>query len=138
MLHLCKGMDTESLRPPIVNLILKGREHWDNVRQLISKKPKRVPVTLKVLKYLKRKIREADWPEERKLRIWFVCSLMWNGSLRVHEVLSKTKDNFDPLTTLCSEDLELISFEDSGVEKSLLRIHLISPQRKKDWEWSET
>ena len=33
MLHLCQGMDAGSLRPTVVNLILKGREHWDNVEE---------------------------------------------------------------------------------------------------------
>ena len=26
--HLCQGFDTNCLRPPVVVLILKGREHW--------------------------------------------------------------------------------------------------------------
>ena len=59
MLHLCQGMDVSCLRPPIVSLILKGREHWENVQKTLSKKPQRVAVTLKVLKYLKRAIKET-------------------------------------------------------------------------------
>ena len=70
MLHLCKGMDTSCLRPPIVSLMLKGREHWDNVKKTLQKKPARVAATLKVMKYLKRRILESDWSEEKKLRIW--------------------------------------------------------------------
>ena len=31
MFHLCKGMDVGSLRPPMVNLILMGREHWESI-----------------------------------------------------------------------------------------------------------
>ena len=52
MLHLCRGLDVAALRPPIVNLVLKGREHWDNVQKTLSSKPTRVPVTISVLKYL--------------------------------------------------------------------------------------
>ena len=39
-LHLCKGIDVASLRPQIVNLILKGREHWENVNDTLKGKPK--------------------------------------------------------------------------------------------------
>ena len=130
MLHLCRGLDVSSLRPPIVNLILKGREHWDNVQKTLSCKPSRVPVTISVLKYLKRIINGSDYPAEKKLRLWCICCLMWNGSLRVHEVLSKTKDDFDPLTTLLAEDVQVV--ENSGCnDKSLLRIHLKSPKEKR-------
>ena len=131
MLHLCKGFDAASLRPPIINLILKGREHWDNVQKTLKNKPKRVPVTIKVLKFIKRKISESDWNAEKKLRVWLICCLMWNGSLRVHEVSSKTKDEYDPLTTLLSGDLELIHHEEQGEIKSLLRIHLKSPKERR-------
>ena len=81
MLHLCKGFDVDSLRPPIVDLILKGREHWDNVQKTLNNKPRRVPVTVKVLKFLKRSISETNWDPEKKLKIWLICCLMWNGSL---------------------------------------------------------
>ena len=131
MLHLCKGMDIAALRPPIVNLILKGRSHWDNVKETLTNKPKRVPVTIKVLKYLKRVINKQEWTPEKKLRIWCICCLMWNGSLRVHEVLSKTKTNFDPLTTLCTEDVEIIHGNGETDESKLIRIHLKSPKERR-------
>lgn len=66
-----------------------------------------------------------------KLRIWLICCLMWNGSLRVSEVLSKTKHDFDPLTTLCTEDLDLITFKVGKEEKSLIRLHLKSPKERR-------
>ena len=55
MLHLCQNLDISSLRPPIVALILKGRQHWENIQNTINKKPKRVAVTLSIMKFLKRK-----------------------------------------------------------------------------------
>ena len=131
MLHLCRGFDVASLRPPIVNLILRGREHWDNVKSTLSQKPYRVPVTIKVMKYLKRAISETDWVNEKKLRLWLICCLLWNGSLRVHEVLSKLKTEFDPLTTLCCEDVEMVKFKEGEVEKLLLRIHIKSPKERR-------
>ena len=131
MYHLCKGMDVSSLRPPIINLILKGREHWDNIKKTLNNKPQRVPVTVKVMKYLKRVINRENWTAEKKLRIWCICCLMWNGSLRVHEVLSKTKDEFDPLTTLCTGDIEILENLNNIDGKSILRIHLKSPKERR-------
>ena len=60
MVHLCKGLPIDSLKPPIVNMILKGRSHWGEVEKTLQNKPKRVPVTIKVLKYLKRLISEKN------------------------------------------------------------------------------
>ena len=73
MWHLAQGMDVSSLRPVIVSLILKGREHWENVESTLKRKPKRVAVTLSVMKYLKRVIREESWQDEKKLRITIQC-----------------------------------------------------------------
>ena len=33
MLHLCQGLDISCLRPDILSLILKGREHWENLKK---------------------------------------------------------------------------------------------------------
>ena len=131
MLHLCKGMDVSSLRPPIIDLILKGREHWDNVNKTLLGKPKRIPVTVKVLKFIKRALLETELSNEKKLRLWAICCLMWNGSLRVHEVLSRTKTDYDPLTTLLRRDVEIVNFQEKGKECTLLRIHLKSPKEKR-------
>ena len=130
MLHLCRGFDADSLRPPIVNMILKGRTHWDNVQKTLQNKPRRLPVTIKVLKYLKQAIHEREWSTEKKLRLWCICCLMWNGSLRVHEVLSKSKDEFDPITTLTMNDVEILAPGETP-EVSILRIHLKSPKERR-------
>ena len=131
MLHLCQGFETEFLRPQIVSLILKGREHYENAIDTIHKKPKRVAVTINVLKFMKRKLSESNFTTEKKLRLWSICCLMWNGSLRVHEVLSKNKTEFDPLITLCTEDIEIIETKVDNQDKSLIRLHLKSPKENR-------
>ena len=42
-LHLVEGEDPSSLRPPIVALILRGKEHWEEVENKLSNKPKEWP-----------------------------------------------------------------------------------------------
>ena len=131
MYHLCQGEDPSCLRPTIVTLILKGREHWKNVQDTLEQKPVRVAVTLSVLKFLKRSIKESKYPNEKKLRLWAICCIMWNGSLRVHEILSKNKDSFDPLITLCSEDLNLITIKAGDEVKTVMRLHIKSPKERR-------
>ena len=77
----------------------------------MEQKPKRVAVTVPVLKLLLRKIRESAMTEEKKTRLWLISCLMWNASLRVSEVLSKREKEYDPLTTLCEGDVECVSVE---------------------------
>ena len=130
-LHLCRRHDPSCLRPPIVSMILKGREHWENVKDTLESKPQRVAVTLRILRYLKRVIRETSFEVEKKLRLWAICCLLWNGSLRVHELLSKHKNMFDPLTTLCKGDIELVKAQVGTEEKTFIRLHLKSPKERR-------
>lgn len=114
MFHLTKGLDVPVLRPPIISLILKGREHWDDIKDKLSKKPKRLPVTIKVMKLLKRRLRKMNWSEIKKKLVWAVCCTCWNGSFRIHELLSKSRDEFDPLSTLLEQDVKFNSFKYKG------------------------
>ena len=132
MLHLCSGQDPTCLRPDIVNLVLKGREHYEEARATLERKPKRVAVTVQVLKLLLRKIKEAQMTGEMKTRLWLICCLMWNASLRVSEVLSKNEHEYDPLTTLCGGDIECIKIEVSpGVHTEILKYHIKSPKERR-------
>ena len=131
MWHLCMGMDVSSLRPPMVSLILKGREHWENVEETLRNKPVRTAVTLKVMKYLDRMIVLSDFSKEMKLMLKLICRLLFCGSLRVHEVLAKTKDTFDPLVTLCKEDIELVTDTIGREQHSFIRLHLKSPKERR-------
>ena len=99
MAHLESGFECPSLRPPMVTLILTGREHWENVRGQLIGKPKRAAITPELMCVIKRKIIEADWLQHKKHLVWAVCTLLWNGSLRVHEILSQTKQTYDPAQT---------------------------------------
>ena len=132
MFHLVNGFDPASLRPNIVNLVLRGREHFEEAKATLERKPKRVAVTVQVLKLLLRRIRESDMTGEMKTRLWLICCLMWNGSLRVSEVLAKQEREFDPLTTLCEGDVECVKIEvGRGKSKEILRYHVKSPKERR-------
>ena len=128
--HLVQGQDPSCLRPAIVTMILKGREHWEHVEKTLSNKVERVAVTVKMMKYLKASLAQMDFLEVNKLMIWAVCCLMFCGSLRVHEVLSKY-DNPCPQTTLMYDDLQITDHMISGVKKSVIKLKLKSPKENR-------
>ena len=126
-LHLVEGHDPSCLRPPIVALILRGREHWDEVEKKLENKPKRVAVTVEIMKFIKRSLVRMHIGEEEKLRVWAVCALMMCASLRVHEVLSKGQDHC-PQTTLMYEDFEMSEVRVGGTVRTIIRLRLKSPK----------
>ena len=131
MMHLCQNLDISSLRPPIVALILKGQQHWENIQNTINNKPKRIAVTLNIMKFIKRKLFELNWHVEKKLRVWAVCTLLWNGSLRVHEILSKEKGQFDPQTTCLAENLSIKKVMLDGIRRDVIQLHIKSPKEQR-------
>ena len=93
MIHLTQGLDIPSLRDPIVKLILTGKKNWDNVRETLEGKTKRDPVTFDMMKYFKKKLLTVNWSVKKKIFFHSVTTLAWNGSFRVHELLSKNAKN---------------------------------------------
>ena len=82
--------------------------------QKLGNKEERIAVTVPVMKLLKRRIRKMKWPEAQKRLVWAVCCVGWNGSFRIHEILSKKKKEFDPLCTLLEKDTKLQQFDMQG------------------------
>ena len=87
MYHLTNGHDVPILRPAIVSLILKGKENWEDIQNKMTQKPQRIPVTVKVMKLLKRRLRKIDWTENKKTLVWAVSCICWNGSFCAFLVL---------------------------------------------------
>ena len=57
---------------------------------------------------------------------------MWNGSLRGSEVMSPTEGEYDPATTLCKEDVELLTVKlTNGEERDIIRLHIKSPKERR-------
>ena len=131
MWHLCNGFDQTCLRPDIVNLVLKGREHFEEAKKTLEGKPKRVAMTVPMMKLLLRKIRESEMSGELKTRVWLISCLMWNGSLRVSEVLSRTENEFDPLTTLCAGDVNCKTIANGVEDVEVLQYHIKSPKERR-------
>ena len=124
MHHLTMGFDAPALRPAIISLLLKGRENHDDIQAKLENKAKRIAVTVPVMKLLKRRIQKMEWSESRKRLVWAVCCICWNGSFRIHEILSKKRNEYDPLLTLLEKDVKLKQFDVQGLGEWVLSIHL--------------
>ena len=61
MAHLSRGIDSPHLRQPIIKMIIKGFAHSDALRSKLEKKLGRFPVTITVLKYIKRKLHNSNF-----------------------------------------------------------------------------
>ena len=124
MAHMELLLDPPCLRPPIVKLLLKGREHWEAVTKSLAGKPKKAPVTIEMNKVIKRKLFEADWTPEQKFCFWCADTLIWNGSLRIHEILSREEKNFDPQQTMLFDDIEMTTVKIGQTEKKIIKLCL--------------
>ena len=128
MAHLELGLDSPSLRPPIVELLLRGSQHWESVTADLSLRVTRTPVVWETMLAIKRIVFHADWTLKKKDLFWAVCCLLYAGSLRVHEALSKSLCSFDPQTTLLGKDIQLTSCKVGGQERDMIKLKLKSPK----------
>ena len=60
MTHIELGYDNPNLRTPLVNLLLKGTEHWDSIQRKLTGSKTRMPVTIDLMKVIKRKLFESN------------------------------------------------------------------------------
>ena len=128
MAHIELGFDNPNLRTPLVNLLLRGTEHWDSIQKKLSGTKSRIPVTIEMMRVIKRKLIESEYDQPTKIIFWAACTLIWNGSLRVHEALSRLQNEYDPQTTLLKNDLEIIEETINSVKRSVIRITIKSPK----------
>ena len=128
MAHLELGLDSPTLRDPVVKLLLKGTEHWEKVSIELSEKVTRTPVIWETMLAIKRITFEVNWPLWQKDLFLAVCCLLWSGSLRVHEALSRCLDTYDPQTTLLGRDIRLTTVKAGGSEREIIQITIKSPK----------
>ena len=124
IVHLKHGVLPHGLRPDIVQSIIKGTENLDRLK---DKKP-RLAVTLPVLKLLKESIRRSKMSTEKKRMMWAVACLAFNGSFRIHEILSRKKTEYEPLTTLMGKDMVLRQVQVDGVPEDVLSVNIKMPK----------
>ena len=90
----------------------------------------KAPVTPKMMKLLKRKLKAANWNLDLKRMFWAVSCILLSGSLRVHEILAreKTPSNNNILSTFLWRDLKLKTIKIEGKDVTVL--HCVSSYKE--------
>lgn len=126
MLHFQCGFFDIQLQCQIVKHIVTGLKQRDLLADKISGKVGRLPVTLEVLRKIRVRLQRSNFPLHRRRLIWAVCAIGFSGSFRVHELLSRKPDEFDPTSTLLAQDVGLSCF---GRQRfKVLKIFLKAPK----------
>ena len=128
MAHLTRGCFGVSIYEDIISHMVKGLKQRDLVKDKIAGKVGRLPVTMDVLTKLRVAIRKSDWDMAKKRLVWAVCCLAFNGSFRVHELLSRETRKFDPTSTLLKKDVTVSSCQEGQARTEVLQVYLKSPK----------
>ena len=95
---------------------------------MLADKPRRTPVTVEMMVVIKRRLHEVTWDPVDKHRFWAIATLLFAGSLRVSEALSKTITKPCMQTTLLKRDLTIGDLKVSGAVRKIIKIKLKSPK----------
>ena len=129
--HLAQGYDVPCLRPELVKSVIAGAKNMSAIKDRAMERPRRLPVTLDLLKLLKIELNDLDEDIYFKRLIWAVACLLFFGAFRVHEVLSTEHDTFDPDFTLLHEDVTLCSVLEGGIQYQTVQVMLKSPKENR-------
>ena len=127
--HISQGLSCSTLRSPLINQVITGRKN-----QLVAAagpKTGRLPATPTIMKIIKAKLKSSSLPGRRKLVIWAVCCIAFNGAFRSGELLTKYTTFFDPNFSLLQNNIQEKTLVISGSEVKILQIQLKSEKTNK-------
>ena len=108
-LHVVAGLEGTVIRTELVNLVLAGKKHKEVLeKKRGEQKSGRLPVTLAVMKLIKATLRVSKWDTGKKLAMWAISCLAFNGAFRIHELLCREESRFDPQATLLGKDIKTV------------------------------
>ena len=96
MLHMQRGHFSAWIRPEIIQQITRGACNRDQIVKRMRGKAGRLPMTPELMKKLKTNLRNASMVMSRKRLIWAVATIGWAGALRIHEMLARESETYDP------------------------------------------
>ena len=126
--HIAMGFEDPFMRNPMVKLILKGQDNWDKLQDRIGGKRGKLPMTVNMMKLLKKRLVKVNWAIEEKRLFWAVATLAWSGSFRIHELLSKEDVKFDPQTTLVWKNIKEGTLIVKKEKLELIQVHIKLPK----------
>jgi len=126
--HLAKGIIIPSLRPDLVKQLLTGAANLDRIRASLNEKPTRLPMTSTMMKLFKQEIQDSSDCRERKRLVWAIAALLFMGAFRIHELLARTENVFDPNFTLLTRDLQVKTVKINNETIKIIQVKLKSPK----------
>lgn len=130
-LHIIKGLDEPALRSGQVNLVLRGQSNLEATGKRNKDHKGRLPVTLSLLKIIKDRISKQSWPADRKFLVWAVCSIAFHGGFRIHELLAKSENIFDPDFTLLRKEAKIQECTVEGKKTRCIELKIKNPKESK-------
>lgn len=128
-LHVVHGLEQPSIRSDIVKMILKGRQNIEAGKKLREKIGfNRDPVTPDILRLIKCRLAQWEVPEQDKLTIWAICTILFHGAFRGAELLVRHRNQFDPAFTLLRQDIVIV--KDRSEEMVQIRIKAPKEDKK--------
>ena len=106
-LHIERGMPEAVIRTERVNMVLRGLRNKNNTEKRRGGVKDRLPVTADILELLKTRLQSSSVRGRDQRMIWTVCTLLFHGAFRVHELLCNRSESFDPDFTLLSQDVKV-------------------------------
>ena len=129
--HVAKGYDVPCLRPDVIKSIITGSKNMAAIQDRAGLRPRRLPMTMDLMLLLKLELNDLDESIHFKRLTWAIACLLFFGAFRVHELLSRRPDVFDPDFTLLSKDLCLHSAKEGGVTYRMVQVLLKSPKENR-------
>jgi hypothetical protein len=112
------GSDHSFANSYLTKTILKGVRNAEATQ--VPKDSSRLVFTLPLLRILGHCLMAQDWDLDSKRIFWAASTLLFFGSFRISEILSKNENCYDPLTTLMWGDILQVG--------EALRIHVKFPK----------
>jgi hypothetical protein len=131
MYHLQMGHFSAWIKPEIVSIIIRGTANKNQIVKRMSGKEGRLPVTPDVMKTINLNLKKINLPLSRKRTIWLCCTLCWAGAFRIHEILARKPEQFDPTSTLLYRDIKEITVKMKDGDLQALKITIKHPKEER-------
>ena len=127
-LHLVAGFPDPNLRTDLIKQIIKGRKNQNTVEETVGECKARIPVTPKLMLLIKKDLQSSQKTNQKKLLIWSISSLLFNGAFRISELLAAGKSTYDPFCTLLETDLVI---KETYIDKEKVKLMQVTLKTEK-------
>ena len=84
--HLTMGMEPPNLHTNLVNQVLQGKQNLENLDKLNKKNPCRLPMTIILMRILKKELKLTKLNDSDRRAVWAVATLAFSGGFRPGEL----------------------------------------------------